>query len=228
MMDRRGRLAESRLYLVTGPQPASFLDEVLSAGVDVVQLRDKTGEAADILRAASIFRDACDRHGALFVINDRADLALAAGADGLHIGQTDLPPNLARRLVGDEMLIGLSTHTPEQMHRAVEAPVDYFCVGPVFETPTKPGREATGYDLVRLAAKEAPEKPWFAIGGIDESNGADVAEAGASRIVVVRAVTQAPDPAAAAARLRSHLSRLLAKGVVAGYHRGRRGSVCDG
>lgn len=206
MMDRHARLAASRLYLVTGPQPASFLDEVLHAGVDVVQLRDKTGEAADILRAATIFRDACDRHDALFVINDRADLALAAGADGLHIGQTDLPPSAARQLVGEDILIGLSTHTPEQMHRAGEAPVDYFCVGPVFETPTKPGREATGYDLVRLAAKEAPAKPWFAIGGIDTSNVADVVEAGASRIVVVRAITQARDPAEAVGRLRSSLS----------------------
>lgn len=189
------KLADARLYLCTGDRPDEFLDAVLEAGVDVLQLREKEMEARPLLEIAARFRAACDRHGALFVINDRPDVALAAGADGVHLGQDDLDPAFARRLM-PHGIIGRSTHSPEELRRASEEDVDYVCVGPVHETPTKPGRPATGLDLVRLAAKECP-RPWFAIGGIGPETIEEVAGAGASRVVVVRAITEAADPAAA-------------------------------
>jgi thiamine-phosphate pyrophosphorylase len=158
-------------------------------------------EARPLLRIAARFRAACDRHGALFIVNDRPDLALAAGADGVHLGQDDLDPSFARSLGLN--IIGRSTHTPDELHRAFDEDVDYICVGPVHETPTKPGRPATGLDLIRLAAKS--QKPWFAIGGMNPDTAAEAVEAGASRIVVVRAITEAPDPAAAVAGLRALL-----------------------
>ena len=205
----RARLADARLYLVTdgrgGVQPlGEFLDRVLDAGVDVVQLREKEMEARPLLALARIFRDRCDAYGAPFIVNDRADLALAARADGVHLGQDDLPVEDARRILGRDAIIGRSTHDPEQVRRAMRDDVDYVAVGPVHETPTKPGRPAAGIDLVRLAAAEAT-KPWFAIGGIDAMTVAAVRSAGASRIVVVRAVTEASDPAAAVKELRAAL-----------------------
>lgn len=195
-------IADARLYLCTGDRPDSFLDAVLAAGVDVLQLREKEMEARPQLEIAARFRAACDRHGTLFIVNDRADLALAAGADGVHLGQDDLDPAFARSL--GLAIIGRSTHTPAELRRAISEDVDYVCVGPVYETPTKPGRPAAGLDLVRLAAAECP-KPWFAIGGIDLDTIGAVAGAGASRVVVVRAIAEAVDPAAAVKALRSAL-----------------------
>jgi len=170
-----------------------FLDAILGAGVDLVQLREKHAEAGDLARWSGVFRRAADRHGALFIVNDRPDVAMAVGADGVHVGQNDLPARFIRELIGPAPIIGLSTHDEEQLRNAaVEA--DYVCVGPVWETPTKPGRPGTGLELLKGAAASEP-RPWFAIGGIDQANVAQVVAAGARRIVVVRAVTQATDPA---------------------------------
>jgi thiamine-phosphate pyrophosphorylase len=182
-----------------------FLDAILGAGVDMVQLREKEWEAGDLIRWGKVFRDATARHRALFVINDRPDVALAVNADAVHVGQNDLPPAFVRDLVGPNVLIGLSTHDEEQL-RTAATQADYICVGPIHETPTKPGRPGTGLGLVQVAAASEP-KPWFAIGGIDPSNLPEVVAAGARRIVVVRAVTEANDPAAA---VRSLLEGLAA------------------
>lgn len=207
----RGRLAAARLYLCTdarerqGDLPA-FLEAALGGGVDVVQLRQKGMEAGEELRLLEVFRAACDRHGALLAVNDRADVAFAAGADVLHVGQDDLPAAVARTILGPKPAIGLSTHSRAQATAAAADPAaDYFCAGPVWPTPTKPGRPAPGLGLISFVSGLAATRPWFAIGGIDESNLADVLEAGASRIVVVRAITDSDDPGAAAGRLASRL-----------------------
>ncbi|WP_052851843.1 thiamine phosphate synthase [Streptomyces avicenniae] len=207
-------LADARLYLCTDARKRQgdlpeFLDAVLGGGVDVVQLRDKGMEAAEELEHLAVLADACRRHGKLLAVNDRADVAHAAGADVLHLGQGDLPVPAARALLGDRVLIGRSTHTPAQVDAALAAPgTDYFCVGPCWPTPTKPGRPAAGLSLVRHAASRAPALPWFAIGGIDADTLDEVLDAGARRVVVVRALTEADDPGAAAsdlaARLRAH------------------------
>lgn len=213
---RAARLADARLYLCTDARTsrgdlAAFADAALAGGVDVVQLRDKRGpdgplEAKAELAALEVLADACRRHGALLAVNDRADVALAAGADVLHLGQDDLPVSWARRVVGDDVLVGRSSHsTDETLTAATETGVDYFCVGPCWPTPTKPGRPAPGLDLVRTVAGREPERPWFAIGGIDGDRLDEVLDAGADRIVVVRAITEADDPAAAAAALRARL-----------------------
>jgi thiamine-phosphate pyrophosphorylase len=182
-----------------------LLHDALAGGVDVLQLRDHGAEDDEVLDAAERFRAAADDHDVLFVMNDRPDLALAAGADGVHVGQDDLPVADVRRVVGPEMLIGLSTHSPDQLAAGLASEADYLSVGPVWETPTKQGRPAAGTDYVRHAAATAGAKPWFAIGGIDHSNIGDVAAAGATRVVVVRAIRDAADPRAAAAELRSAL-----------------------
>jgi thiamine-phosphate pyrophosphorylase len=208
----RARLSSARLYLCTDSRErqgdlASFLDRVLSAGVDIVQLRQKGLEAAHELRLLAVFRAACDRHGSLLAANDRADIAYAAGADVLHLGQDDLAPAIARRIVGQGPIIGLSTHSQAQADAASADPAaDYFCAGPVWSTPTKPGRSAAGLGLVSYVAGLAATKPWFAIGGIDATTIADVIEAGARRVVVVRAITEADDPGAATARLAAMLA----------------------
>jgi thiamine-phosphate pyrophosphorylase len=212
----RARLASARLYLCTDARErqgdlAAFLDVVLAAGVDIVQLRQKGLEAAEELRLLEVFRAACDAHGALLAVNDRADIAFAAGADVLHVGQGDLAPAVARHIVGPEPLIGLSTHSEsEAAEAASDQIIDYFCAGPVWPTPTKPGRPAPGLGLVSYAAGLAATKPWFAIGGIDDGNLGDVVEAGARRIVVVRALTGAADPGAVALRLAARLAARLA------------------
>jgi thiamine-phosphate pyrophosphorylase len=205
-VDRRARLRDARLYVVTGPRTdlAEFLEAILDAGVDVVQLRDKNAEAGDLLRQAHVFREAAERHGALFVVNDRPDVALAADADGVHLGQNDLAPKIARRILGPEAIVGLSCHAPEDYARAGPE-VDYVTAGPVHPTPTKPGRPGVGLDLVRYAAANV-ELPWFAIGGIEPGNVAEVVDAGATRIVVVRAVTEAADPPRAVRALLEGLS----------------------
>jgi thiamine-phosphate pyrophosphorylase len=207
---RRARLARARLYVVTGARRdhgdlAEFLDGILAAGVDVVQLREKDAEAGDLLRWGAVFGDAARRHGALFVVNDRPDVAVALDADGVHIGQNDLPADVVRRLVGPEPLIGVSTHGEEQ-RSAASRHADYVCVGPIHATPTKEGRPPIGLEPVR-AASEREDRPWFAIGGLNEETVPAAVHAGARRIVVVRAVTEAADPAAAAQRLLELLPR---------------------
>lgn len=205
--DLRQRLEAARLYLCTPARPdlEQFLDAVLSGGVDVVQLREKGIEAAEEIRLCEVVARAARRHGALWSVNDRADVAFATRPDVLHLGQDDLPVPVARELLGVDVLIGRSTHDEQQVTAAAaQESVDYFCVGPTWPTPTKPGRHAPGLDLTRFAARTAG-RPWFAIGGIDEGNLDEVLAAGATRVVVVRALTQAEDPHAAAKRLRERL-----------------------
>lgn len=197
-------LREARLYLVTDAIPGDRLEAALAGGVDVVQLRLKDASDEEILGAAQVFRRACDRHGALFVLNDRPDLVEACGAGGVHVGQEDVTPAEARAAVGDGRVVGLSTHSLEEIEAAADEPVDYLAVGPVFATPTKPGRPAVGLELVRFAAGHA-ELPWFAIGGIDLANARDIVAAGASRLAVVRAIRDAVSPGAAARALRGLL-----------------------
>ena len=194
---RRDRLARARLYVVTDARErqgdlADFLEEILSAGVDIVQLREKDAEAGDLLTWGEVFRPAAERNGALFVVNDRPDVAFALEADGVHVGQNDLPVGVARRIVGPDALIGLSTHDTAQLQGA-PSDADYVCAGPVHPTPTKAGRASTGLGLIEHAARHEP-RPWFAIGGIDQRTVLAAVEAGARRIVVARAVTEAPDP----------------------------------
>ncbi len=215
MPTAREQLADARLYLCTdarkrqGDLPA-FLDAVLASGVDIVQLRDKGMEAAEELEHLAVLADACRRHGKLLAVNDRADVAHAIGADVLHLGQGDLPVPAARAILGEGVLIGRSTHAgAEAAAAAVEPGVDYFCTGPCWPTPTKPGRHAPGLDLVRHTASLAPDRPWFAIGGIDAANLDEVLDAGADRVVVVRAITEADDPAAAAADLAQRVRERL-------------------
>jgi thiamine-phosphate pyrophosphorylase len=211
----RDRLAQARLYLCVDARERQgdlpeFLDAVLGAGVDVVQLRQKGLEAAQELAYLDVFRAQAAKHGALFAVNDRADLAYATGADILHLGQDDLPVPVARRIIGPEPIIGRSSHAePETAEAAGEPGVDYFCTGPVWPTPTKPGRPAPGLPLVRYAAALATTRPWYAIGGIDLDHLDEVLAAGARRVVVVRALTDAPDPAAAAAEFARRLAVAL-------------------
>jgi thiamine-phosphate pyrophosphorylase len=216
----RERLATASLYLCTDARRergdlAQFADAALAGGVDIIQLRDKGSadeqqfgplEARQELEALAILADAARRHNALLAVNDRADIALAAGADVLHLGQDDLPLTVARDVLGAETLIGRSTHDLTQVRAAATEDVDYFCVGPCWPTPTKPGRPAPGVDLVRAAAELATDKPWFAIGGIDAQRLPEVLAAGARRVVVVRAITGADDPRAAAQQLKSVLT----------------------
>jgi thiamine-phosphate pyrophosphorylase len=207
-VDRAARLERARLYLCTPDRPdlEAFLDAVLAGGVDVVQLREKGIEAARELDLLALVSEIAARHGALWSVNDRADVAAVSGADVLHLGQDDLPVAAARRVVGPDMLVGQSTHDPGQASAAAVADgVDYFCVGPTWETPTKPGRAAAGLLLVRHAASLATDRPWFAIGGISADNLGEVLDAGATRVVVVRALTAAVDPFTAAQALRSRL-----------------------
>jgi thiamine-phosphate pyrophosphorylase len=201
---KRQRLQDARLYLVCDAQPDAFLHAVLDAGVDLIQLRMKEAPDEQIIQVAARFRRACDEHDALLILNDRPDLAAAVEADGVHVGQDDLAVAAARKAVGDERLVGLSTHTPAQIQGATGA--DYIGVGPVFATPTKPGRPAVGLELVAHAAEHA-QAPFFAIGGITTGNVAAVHAAGAVRVAVVRALTQADSPGSAARRLKQALSR---------------------
>ncbi|RRO17310.1 thiamine phosphate synthase [Saccharopolyspora rhizosphaerae] len=213
----RARLAEAKLYLCTDARSergdlAEFADAALDGGVDIIQLRDKSPHGAPLearheLAALEVLAEACVRHGALLAVNDRADVALAADADVLHLGQDDLPVEDARRVLGDQVVIGRSTHDVAQADAAATEPgVDYFCTGPVWTTPTKPGRAAAGLELVEHAAEHRGHgRPWFAIGGIGVDNVDEAVKAGAERIVVVRAITDAEDPAAAARELRSRL-----------------------
>jgi thiamine-phosphate pyrophosphorylase len=195
-------LDEARLYFVTGIVPERVVAAALEGGVDVVQLRDKHASDEELLRAGRRFRRLTRDAGALFVVNDSPELALRCEADGVHVGQDDLPVPQVRELVGKDFLVGLSTHSAAQI--AAAEGVDYIGVGPVYATPTKAGRAPVGLELVREAARAAAV-PWFAIGGIDETNVGAVVAAGASRVAVVRAIGDADDQRAAAARLRAAL-----------------------
>jgi thiamine-phosphate pyrophosphorylase len=211
--ERRERLRAARLYLVTGARPggrplADVLAAALRGGVDLVQLREKDASDEEILAVAAEARELCDAAGALLLVNDRPDLAVRAGADGVHVGQDDMPVAAARAIAGSELIVGLSTHAPEEIDAA---DADYIGVGPVHATPTKPGRPAVGLQLVRHAAAHA-DMPWFAIGGIDGTSVHAVVEAGATRIAVVRAITEASDPEAAARMLRAALPEVIAHG----------------
>ena len=212
MTEVRERLAAARLYLCTDGRRrqgdlAHFLDAVLAGGVDIVQLREKGLEAGEELALLEVFAGACRRHGGLLAVNDRADVALAAGADVLHLGQDDLPVPVARQILGPGPLIGRSSHSPAQSSlAAAEEGVDYFCAGPVWTTPTKPGRPATGLGLLSHMASLRSARPWFAIGGIGLDRLDDVLAAGATRVVVVRAITGAADPGAVAAEFAARLA----------------------
>ncbi|MGH3319281.1 MAG: thiamine phosphate synthase [Streptosporangiaceae bacterium] len=208
---RLARLADARLYLCTDAREhqgdlEKFLDSALAGGVDIVQLRQKDLEARQEIEYLSVFRAACARHGTLLAVNDRADIAHVVRPDILHLGQDDLPVSLAREIVGDDVLIGRSTHGRGQVDAAAEEPgADYFCVGPAWTTPTKPGRPAAGPELLSYAASRGLGRPWFAIGGIGLGNIDDVIARGARRAVVVRAITEAGDPRAAATELARRL-----------------------
>lgn len=211
LAERRARLDRARLYLIAGSRPggrplADVLRPALEGGVDVFQLREKEADDEALLAAAAVARELCRDAGALFVLNDRPDLVAVAGADGAHVGQDDMEIARARELAGAEVLIGRSTHSPAQIDAAHADGADYLGVGPVHSTPTKPGREPVGLELVRCAARAAT-RPWFAIGGIDPDTVASVVDAGAARIAVVRSIAEAGDPRAAAATLRAALER---------------------
>jgi thiamine-phosphate pyrophosphorylase len=214
----RERLDASLLYLCTDARTergdlAEFADAALAGGVDIIQLRDKGLEAREEIAALEVLRAACERHGALLAVNDRADIARAVRADVLHLGQRDLPVPMARDIIGADPIIGRSNNDPEAAAASAAEPgSDYFCVGPTWATPTKPGRPAAGLELVERAAALGTGRPWFAIGGIDADNIGQVLDAGARRVVVVRAITEAEDPRAAAASLRA---RLAARGATA-------------
>lgn len=196
---RHQRLRQIYTYLVTSPQDnlVETVEAALRGGVALVQYRDKTTEDDLRFQRAQQLRDLCHRYHALFLVSDRVDLALAVEADGVHLGQTDLPIAVARRLLGPQRIIGRSTTNPDEMARALAEGADYIGVGPVYGTPTKPGKAAAGLDYVRYAATHAPV-PWFAIGGIDGENLTDVQQAGAQRVAVVRAIMEADDPTLAA------------------------------
>jgi thiamine-phosphate diphosphorylase len=202
---RRQRLQWARLYFVcealpAGRDPEAMLNAVMSGGAGMIELRDREQPKGVIERSARTYRRLANTYSALFIVNDDPHLARALDADGVHLGQDDMDPAEARRILGPEAIIGLSTHTREQIEAARSRPVDYISVGPVWETPTKQGRPATGLELIRTAAEIAP-LPWFAIGGIDAGNVGEVVEAGAERVCVVRAIRDANDPRSAAAAL---------------------------
>lgn len=204
-------LADRRLYLCTADRPdlAQFLEACIAGGVDVVQLRDKLLDARPLLQRARLAALVCRDQAVPFILNDRPDLALEVGADGVHLGQDDAPPKLARRILGHGALIGLSTHAPHELDAATREPVDYVSAGPVERTPTKPGRPGTGIDYLQYAATKS-RRPWFVTGGVRPDVVADLVKAGARRFVVVRWLTQAPDARSAATALRHAIDEALA------------------
>jgi thiamine-phosphate pyrophosphorylase len=211
--DRRARLTAARLYLVCGSisdsSPsglalADLLREAIAGGVDVVQLREKHLPDDELISVANAARALCERLGALLIVNDRPLVALEVGADGVHVAQDDMPVAEVRELVGPDMLIGLSTHASQEIDAADAGLVDYIGVGPIHETPTKPGRPPVGLELVRYAAAHAPV-PFFAIGGLEAGNLAQALDAGATRACVLRAIADAEEPQNAARELRDML-----------------------
>jgi thiamine-phosphate pyrophosphorylase len=207
---RLDRLAGARLYLICDERSDAFLEHALRGGVDIVQLRIKDADDDRITAAARRYARVCRDAGALLIVNDRPDLAVAAGADGAHVGQDDIAVSEAREIVGEQLIVGLSTHSRAQVDAAASAGVNYIGVGPVHATPTKPGLPAVGLDLVSYAARHSA-LPFFAIGGIDPANVVAVRTAGAWRVGVVRALTEAEDPEAAARALRAALTMRTAE-----------------
>ena len=203
---RRAWLVDARLYFICearphGRDPEEILRAALQGGVDVVQLREKSGDERAIVRAGRVFRRLCDAYDALFIVNDRPDLAIACAADGVHLGQDDGDAAAARGFAGDDLLIGRSTHSPDQIENAASG-ADYIAVGPVYSTPTKPEYAPVGTELVAYAARHA-QVPFFAIGGIDAQNLGEVVSAGGVRVAVVRAIRDADDPGAVARAIRA-------------------------
>lgn len=207
--DRHRQLQNAYLYLVTSPHERllPIVEAALQGGVSLVQYRDKTSDDETRLKTAQKLVQLCRRYKALFVVNDRVDLAIAVDADGVHLGQDDLPIKLARQLLGPQRLIGQSTHSPEELQRAIQEGADYIGVGPVYETPTKAGRAAAGLEYVRYAEKNSTI-PWFAIGGIDMNNFDEVMSAGCDRIAVVRSIMLAEQPTLVTQYFLSQLSRV--------------------
>jgi len=205
-----GGVAGRRLYLCTPDRPdlERFVDACLGGGVDIVQLRDKGLEARALLRRAAVVRRVCADHGAPLIVNDRPDLALWAGADGVHVGQDDAPPALARRILGPEAIVGLSTHSTGDLGAALDEPVDYLSAGPVEPTPTKPGRPGTGEAYVAEAVARSPV-PVFVTGGVRPERVPALAAAGVRHFVVVRWLTESPDPGLAARELRRAIDEAL-------------------
>jgi thiamine-phosphate pyrophosphorylase len=192
---RQQRLWQSHLYLVTAPSSNLFeiVEAALQGGLDIVQYREKSADDVTRIHTADKLNQLCHRYNALFIINDRVDLAAAVNADGVHLGQQDMPIATARKILGAQCLIGRSTTNPDEMQRAIQEGADYIGVGPVYETPTKPGKSAAGLEYVRHAASHA-DLPWFAIGGINADNVSDVLSAQAERVAVVRAIMEAENP----------------------------------
>jgi len=217
---RRERLRTARLYFVCdahprGEDPEPLLHAALTGGADIVQLREKSLPRRETEIAGLTFRRLCDTFSALFIVNDDPDLARACKADGVHVGQDDMPVEEVRTALGEDAIVGLSTHSEEQMAASAERPVDYVSAGPIWETPTKQGRPGVGLELISHAAAHAPH-PFFAIGGIDTSNAEQVVRAGARRLCVVRAIRDAEDPAAVAAELRQAFGAAEAGGIAPG------------
>ncbi len=202
-------LDDRRLYLCTADRTdlAEFLAACISGGVDVVQLRDKHLDARSLLDRSRLAAAVCRDLGVPFILNDRPDLALECGADGVHVGQDDAPPALARRILGPDAIVGLSTHAPAELDASAGAPVDYLSAGPVNATPTKPGRPGTGLGYLEYAAKRATTVPWFVTGGVVPETVPAMAEAGARRFVVVRWLTESSEPRSAARALREVIDR---------------------
>jgi thiamine-phosphate pyrophosphorylase len=212
------RFGDRRLYLCTPDRPdlAGFVAACISGGVDVVQLRDKHLEARALVARARVVRDVCRDRGVPFVLNDRPDLALEVGADGVHVGQEDAPAVLARRILGPDRIIGLSTHHPSELSDATAEPVDYVSAGPIVATPTKPGRLGTGIEYVHYVARIArawpgrdEPMPFYVTGGVTPQVVRTIARAGGRRFVVVRYLTESDNPLAAAHRLRSAIDEAL-------------------
>ena len=197
-------LAGRRLYLCTADRPdlVPFLAACIRGGVDIVQLRDKDLDARPLLARAAAAAEVCAEFGVPFILNDRPDLALACHADGVHVGQDDTPPEVARRILGPDAIVGFSTHAPAEWDGAAGSTADYLSAGPVTATPTKPGRPGTGLDYVSYAARSAEGRPWFVTGGVTPETVPTMAAAGARRFVVVRYLTESVDPEGAARTLR--------------------------
>jgi thiamine-phosphate pyrophosphorylase len=205
-----GLLDGRRLYLCTPDRPdlETFVAAAIEGGVDVVQLRDKQLEARPLVRRAGVARAVCAEHGVPFILNDRPDLALEVGADGVHVGQDDVTPMTARRILGDDAVIGLSTHSPADLTASLDEPVDYISAGPVAPTPTKPGRPGVGLGYVRHAVTHAGRPVWVT-GGASPATVSGIVGAGARHVVVVRWVTEAADPGGAARQLRHALDAAI-------------------
>ncbi len=204
-------ISDRRLYLCTPDRPdlESFVGAAIRGGVDIVQLRERALSDRELVERARRLRGICGDHGVPFLVNDRPDIALEVGADGVHVGQDDVPPSLARRILGPEAIVGLSTHAPSELEAATNEPVDYLSAGPIEPTPTKPGRPGTGLGYASTAAARA-KRPVFVTGGVRPDRVADLVDAGVRHFVVVRYLTEASDPEAAARRLRAAIDAAIA------------------